>query len=125
MERGTAKETIHLELSLDGSGLNYETGDALAVLPVNAADVVEQVLASAGLAGDEKVTLKDSGEIELKEALTSYLDITALSRAVVKKYQALSPMIRSSRSYSPMTRRKTSKTGSGVVRLSIYLKNIR
>jgi len=87
---GTDKETVHLELSLEGSGLSYETGDALAVLPVNPEDVVEPILAASKLSGDAKVELKDTGEVSLSEALTDLLDVTALSRAVVKKYQALS-----------------------------------
>jgi sulfite reductase (NADPH) flavoprotein alpha-component len=33
--RGSLKETYHLELDLAGSGLHYEPGDALAVVPVN------------------------------------------------------------------------------------------
>src|SRR5690606_9355079 len=33
--RGSSKETIHLELSLEGSGLKYEPGDALGVYGAN------------------------------------------------------------------------------------------
>jgi len=42
--RGSAKETIHLEFNLEGSGLTYEAGDALAVIPHNAQDVVDAIL---------------------------------------------------------------------------------
>lgn len=87
---GTAKETVHVELSLEGSGLQYEAGDALAVLPINCPGVVEDLLKSAALTGDEKVEVKGLGELNLKDALSKQLDITALSRAVVKKYLALS-----------------------------------
>ncbi|MFC4994032.1 assimilatory sulfite reductase (NADPH) flavoprotein subunit [Rubritalea tangerina] len=83
---GSAKETIHLELDLEGSGLDYEAGDALAVVPVNAADVVEAFLAASGLTGSEQVELKGEDKCDLKEALTYKLDITGLSRAVAKKY---------------------------------------
>ena len=30
---GSAKETIHVDFSLEGSGLEYTTGDALGVFP--------------------------------------------------------------------------------------------
>ncbi|MEO0510478.1 MAG: assimilatory sulfite reductase (NADPH) flavoprotein subunit [Verrucomicrobiota bacterium] len=82
---GSAKETIHLEFDLEGSGLNYETGDALAVIPHNAGDVVDGILEMSKLDGTAKVTLKD-GEFALRDALTSQLDITALSKPVLTRY---------------------------------------
>lgn len=85
------KETIHLELSLDGSGLEYEVGDALAVVPKNATDVVETLLQATGFSGGEEIELKGGERTTVAEAFSSKLDITALSRAVVKKYEALSP----------------------------------
>ena len=84
---GSAKETIHVELDLEGSGLSYEAGDALAVVPVNAPDVVTSILTATGFDGSEKVTPKGGDETALIEALTDQLDITALSRAVAKKYR--------------------------------------
>ncbi len=90
---GTAKETIHLELSLEGSGLDYEVGDALAVVAQNAEDVVTELLEATGFSSEEEVEHKAiaTGKRSLGEALRHDLDITALSRAVVKKYAALSP----------------------------------
>ena len=87
---GSAKETIHLELDLEGSGLDYEAGDALAVIPVNSDDVVTAFLAASGLSGTEQVEVKGEEKCDLKQALTYKLDITGLSRAVAKKYFALS-----------------------------------
>ncbi|YCM45140.1 flavodoxin domain-containing protein [Verrucomicrobiaceae bacterium 227] len=88
---GTSKETIHLELSLEGSGLVYEAGDALAVVPFNAEDVVSAILEATGFSESEEVEHKafPDGKTSLGDALRSRLDITALSRAVVKKYLAL------------------------------------
>lgn len=82
---GSAKETIHLEFDIEGSGLSYETGDALAVIPHNASDVVEDLIKAAKLDAGTRVTLKD-GEFSLQEALTSKLDITALSKPVLSRY---------------------------------------
>ena len=86
----SAKETYHIELSLDGSGLNYEPGDVLAVIARNADDVVAEVLAASGLDGTAMVELKGVGETSLLSALSSQLDITALSRKVATAWQALS-----------------------------------
>ena len=86
---GSAKETIHLEFDLDGSGLTYETGDALAVVPHNAADVVDDILKITGLDPESTVTLKD-GDCSLRKALTTKLDVTGISLPVLKRYYALS-----------------------------------
>ncbi|MEM1221501.1 MAG: assimilatory sulfite reductase (NADPH) flavoprotein subunit [Verrucomicrobiota bacterium] len=85
---GSAKETIHLEFDLEGSGLQYEVGDALAVVPKNAADVVEDIIRVTSLDKSEKVELKD-GSYTLEEALSSQLDITAISLPVVKRYNEI------------------------------------
>jgi sulfite reductase (NADPH) flavoprotein alpha-component len=86
--RGSAKETVHLEFSLEGSGLEYQAGDALAVIPHNAPDVVDAILKATKLDGDSKVTLKE-GEFTLREALTSKLDATAISLPVLKRYNEI------------------------------------
>jgi sulfite reductase (NADPH) flavoprotein alpha-component len=88
--RGTTKETWHYELSLEGSGLSYEPGDALAVIPVNAPDIVEGILKAAKLSGGESVEVKGVGAKMLADALREDFDITALSRAVLTKLQGFS-----------------------------------
>ena len=40
--RGSGKKTVHLELSLAGSGISYQPGDALGVMPRNAPAYLEQ-----------------------------------------------------------------------------------
>ena len=82
---GTSKETLHLEFSLAGSGLCYEPGDALAVVPRNAPDSVKAILQAAKLTGNEEVEVKNVGRQLLADALREDYDITALSRAVLTK----------------------------------------
>jgi sulfite reductase (NADPH) flavoprotein alpha-component len=82
---GSSKETLHLEFSLAGSGLSYEPGDALAVLPVNAPDVVKAIIQAAKLTGNEEIEVKNVGPKLLADALREDYDITALSRAVLTK----------------------------------------
>jgi sulfite reductase (NADPH) flavoprotein alpha-component len=83
--KGSSKETLHIELSLAGSGMSYEPGDALAVVPVNAPDVVHAVLDAAKLGGNEEVEVKGVGRKVLADALREDFDITALSRNVLSK----------------------------------------
>lgn len=82
---GTAKETWHYELSLEGSGLSYEPGDSLAVVALNAPDMIEGVLKAAKLKGTEEVTLKGGSSKLLADALREDLEITTISKAVLKK----------------------------------------
>lgn len=84
--RRSSKETLHLELSLAGSGMQYQPGDALAVVPINAPDTVQAILDAAKLSGSEEVETKNTGGRKtLSDALRDDLDITALSRNVLTK----------------------------------------
>ncbi|MDA8248859.1 MAG: flavodoxin domain-containing protein [Rhodospirillales bacterium] len=76
--RSTA-ETWHLELSLEGSGIAYEPGDALAVLPRNEPALVEAIAKAAGI-------VPDTG---FAEALEGKLDITTLTRPMLAAYADL------------------------------------
>ena len=82
---GSAKETVHVELSLVGSSLSYEPGDALAVQPTNCPNMVKDILAAAKLKGTEEIEVKGTGKKLLADALREDFDITALSKAVLKK----------------------------------------
>lgn len=71
---GSAKEVNHVEFSLEGSGLVYEAGDALAVVPTNDPELVGSVLALLGCDGEEAVTTPE-GELPLRSALTANFDL--------------------------------------------------
>jgi sulfite reductase (NADPH) flavoprotein alpha-component len=79
---GSAKETRHFEIVLDGSGLEYEAGDALGVVPSNCPDLVAEILSAAGLDGMETVALKDGSSMTLREALISRLDLSPFLAAL-------------------------------------------
>jgi sulfite reductase (NADPH) flavoprotein alpha-component len=85
---GSAKETRHLEIELAGSGLAYEAGDALGVLPRNCPEYLEELLSALSMDGYASVTL-GTETLSLREALYTRLDSTALSRVLMEKYAAL------------------------------------
>ncbi len=87
--KGSSKETIHLELDLGGSGLNYEPGDALGVYGANPPALIEGVLRVTNLSGDEEVE-SHSGLKTLKEALTYDYELTPLSSISLAKYADIS-----------------------------------
>jgi sulfite reductase (NADPH) flavoprotein alpha-component len=89
--RGSNKETHHLELSLEGSGLTYEPGDSLAIYPENNQELVATLLKEIQWNPDEVVTVNKQGDtLSLKEALTSYFEITILTKALLEKVAKLS-----------------------------------
>ncbi len=86
--RGSAKETRHIELSLEDSGLTWEPGDSLGVLPENNPREVEDVLAALGFSGDEAVE-GPRGEVALRDALTHDYEITTLTRPFLQNWAQL------------------------------------
>ena len=81
---GSAKETIHVDYSLEGSGMSYVTGDALGVIPCNDPALVDALIAALGLDATAEVPTA-TGTATLKEALTTSYDITNLKKAVLNK----------------------------------------
>ncbi len=73
---GSPKDTRHFEIDLRGSGMTFEPGDSLAVLPTNCPELVNEVLAALGHTGEESVVDLDSKTVTLREALTSSCAIT-------------------------------------------------
>ncbi|MEW6304771.1 MAG: assimilatory sulfite reductase (NADPH) flavoprotein subunit [Verrucomicrobiota bacterium] len=73
---GSAKDTRHFEISLEGSGLSYEVGDALGVMPANCPVLVEELLATLGFKGEETVKSPAGSEVSLHEALLRHYIIT-------------------------------------------------
>ncbi len=87
-KEGSDKETLHLELCLAGSGLEYRPGDSLAVIPANSPQVVGQVLEAGEFDAGETVELKGGKTKPLGEALATDLNITGITKNVLKKYNA-------------------------------------
>jgi len=82
---GSAKETRHLEIILEGSGLEYEVGDALGVVPTNCPDFVREILDAAGLDGEEAVKAPDGSEMPLRLALLQRFDLKAFLAGLPQK----------------------------------------
>lgn len=80
---GSEKEVRHFEIALAGSGLTYEAGDALGVMPANCADLVTDVLGALGCDGEEAVS-SEAGELPLRLALAQHYDITKPSTELLK-----------------------------------------
>ena len=71
---GSQKETRHFEISLEGSGLNYEAGDALGVWPKNCPQLVSEILDAGRFNADEVINISGT-DLPLRQALIEKLDI--------------------------------------------------
>ncbi len=72
---GSAKDTRHFEIVLEGSGLTYEVGDALGVMPSNCGEFVQEILDAAGFDGEQAVMTPSGVEKPLRLALTTDFDL--------------------------------------------------
>ncbi len=72
----SAKDTRHLEISLEGSGLSYEVGDALGVFPQNCPLLVDEILKLLSCHGDESVAGADGNPTPFRDALLKDYQIT-------------------------------------------------
>lgn len=81
------KQVRHLELSLQGSGLSYQPGDALGFVHRNPAAIVEPVLAALALDGDAQVSLQGHSR-SLRDWLAGHRELTRLSRPFLAAHAA-------------------------------------
>jgi len=89
--RGSNKETRHLELSLEGSGLTFEPGDSLGIYPENDPALVDMLLEELKWDPEENVTVNKQGDVRpLREALISHFEITVLTKPLLEQAAQLS-----------------------------------
>jgi len=90
---GSEKETRHFEIALEGSGLNYEAGDALGVYPANCPALVEDLLRALGCDGEETVTAF-GGELPLRKALANSYEVTRPAPEFLQHMAGRNPALR-------------------------------
>ncbi|WP_461201222.1 assimilatory sulfite reductase (NADPH) flavoprotein subunit [Anoxybacillus sp. TBDG-1] len=87
--RGSNKETRHIELSLEGSGLVFEPGDSLGVFPTNDPELVDAMIEKMKWSPDILVSIEEKEE-PLREALLSRLEITVLTEPLLQAFASFS-----------------------------------
>lgn len=85
--RDSVKDIQHVEISLEGSDLQYKPGDSLGVYFTNDNAAVEKILNATSTNPDDKISIKGA-EFTLKEALSEKLELTLSYPGFVKAYQA-------------------------------------
>lgn len=89
--RGSNKETRHVELSLEGSNLQFKPGDSLGVYSKNDVTLVDALISELGWDEKESVSINKKGLLKpLRDALLSDFEITVLTKALLQKASAFS-----------------------------------
>ncbi|PID24405.1 assimilatory sulfite reductase (NADPH) flavoprotein subunit [Sporosarcina sp. P7] len=84
--RGSNKETRHVEISLEGSGLTYKPGDSVGIFPTNKSDLVDEIIKLGSWNAEETVEINSQGERRaLRIALLHHLEITVVTKPLLEK----------------------------------------
>ena len=86
---GSDKTVLHLELSLEDSGLHYQPGDIVALETKNSSELVDAVIAELSLSADEQVSIKKH-TFSLRDALINKRELTHITRRQLQQYATLS-----------------------------------
>lgn len=85
--RDSTKDVRHIEISLAGSGLSYQPGDALGVYFSNDPELVREILLLTGIASNTPVSLGEQ-RLSIVDALSHELELTQSYPAFVNRYAA-------------------------------------
>lgn len=84
--RGSNRETRHLEISLEGSGLTYEPGDSVGIFPTNNSDLIDEIINFGKWNSEETVEINSQGERRaLRIALVNHFEVTVLTKPLLEK----------------------------------------
>ena len=83
-DEGSLKETRHFEISIRGSGLTYEVGDSLGVVPSNPPELVDLILRELGFSGTEEVSAPGGHAVSVREALLKHYIVTEPSKPLLE-----------------------------------------
>ncbi|MEO0452987.1 MAG: sulfite reductase subunit alpha [Verrucomicrobiota bacterium] len=78
------KETRHIVINIEGSGLSYIPGQSIAVFPTNTPQLVTDLLEVTGFSPQSTVTLKDGTTKPLIDHLTKDLSFNRVTAKFVK-----------------------------------------
>ena len=81
----SSRDTRHLELSLEGSGMTFAPGDSLGVLPKNPPELVARIIALLKADADSQITINGESN-SLNEWLSCKLEIAQLTPPVLGRY---------------------------------------
>lgn len=83
---GSLKNVQHTVLDLEGSGITYQVGDSVAIMPVNSPEVVERTIHAMKASGEELIVEKGTEKTwKLRDFLRKRANLSVMSRKVISE----------------------------------------
>ncbi len=86
--RSSKRQTLHVEFSLENSGLTYEPGDSIGVFATNPPELVDSLIKTVNLSPSDSVT-SENGTSTLHDALFHNYELTQLTPDVLNRFVKL------------------------------------
>jgi len=83
-KEGSAKETLHFVINIEGSGLSYEPGQSIGVFTTNSPALVDEILSNTGFDPKHPIEQKDGSTLPLYDVLLSSLSLNRTTAKFVK-----------------------------------------
>jgi len=83
-KEGSAKETLHFIINIEGSGLSYEPGQSIGVFTTNSPGLVAEVLDITGFDPKHEIEQKDGSTLPLYDVLLNNLSLNRTTAKFVK-----------------------------------------
>ena len=85
-DRGSNKETYHIEIAAEG--LEYECGDSIGIMAENDSQLVTDIIATVNIDGNKSLEFKKE-KFTIYELLKKKINIVYLTERLVKQYAAV------------------------------------
>ena len=82
------RRTMHIELALENSNLQYQPGDSLGIRPQNSIATAEKTAAALGLAWQQQLTIGND-TASVGEWMLKHLDINRPTATALQRYQKI------------------------------------
>lgn len=88
--QGSLKDTRHVVVNIEGSGIQYRAGDSLAIYPLNDPELVARTLRALNSDGTETVTDRNGESYPFHEYLSAHVNLKGITRKFLTE---LSPFL--------------------------------
>jgi sulfite reductase (NADPH) flavoprotein alpha-component len=88
---GSDKDTRHVVIDLDGTGITYEAGDALGVQPENCPETTAAIIAALGACPDDEVDCPDGERRTIADAFGKFCDVARVADAAIEVLASRAP----------------------------------
>lgn len=89
---GSQKDTRHVVVNIEGSGIRYQVGDSLAIYPLNDPFLVERTLKILNSSGNEIITDRNGESYPFQEYLKAHVNLKGITRKFLGEFFPYLPL---------------------------------